>query len=157
MLRQDTWAVFISNFFRRKSMSDGWTQHSSWWKTGDNSMVFLCPTIRRVGQIQIPCHRGVRCLLSHCLSVLEWSSYSSGSVCGSQQGEMIGKTATFWCWCIPPDCLSCLMHFYSLNWSPDRGTPPSEWWNTFSLSFAEVLIMMHMHRLQAHRRKSLKI
>ena len=49
-------------------MSDGGTQHSSYWKTRDNSMFLLCPTIRRVGQIQMSYHREVCCLLPHCVS-----------------------------------------------------------------------------------------
>ena len=83
MLRQLTCTVFISLWG---------TQHSSCWKIRDNSMLLLCPTIRRVGQIQISYHREVCCLLPHYVSVLQWSSYSSGSVCGSQQGEMILMT-----------------------------------------------------------------
>ena len=51
-------------------MSDGGTQHSLCWKTRDNSMFLLCPTNRRVGQIQISYHREVCCLLPHCVSVL---------------------------------------------------------------------------------------
>ena len=83
------------NSFRRKSMSDGGTQYSLFWKTRDNSIFLLCPTIRRVVQIQISYHREVCCLLPHRVSVLEWSSYSSGSVCRCQQGEMIGKWFLF--------------------------------------------------------------
>ena len=32
------------------------------------------------------------------------------------------QPATCSCWCMSA-CLSCLMHVYSLNWTPDRGTP----------------------------------
>ena len=60
-----------------------------------------------------------------------------------EQAPKSTQIKTCSCWCMPPACLSYLMHLYSLNWSP------SEWLNTFAPSIADVLILMQVHVLQA--------